>query len=131
MILLIILILSEFLTYLVFRQHYKGFSKTKYYLSTVINTVLSIYMWILYIEVESFKGNYDDPAHIWLLMNLTGIFCSVLFPRVLLDLLHFTGKIIRMGRRDHIRPLTNAGHNNLDCHFYAGHCRVNNWQVQF
>jgi predicted MPP superfamily phosphohydrolase len=109
MILLIILIISEFLTFLVFRQHYKGFSKTKYYLSTVFNTIVSIYMWIVVIEVRSYEGNLDDPGYIWMLMNLAGIFCAVLFPRVLLDLLHFTGKIIRSKRGDHIRPLTNIG----------------------
>jgi predicted MPP superfamily phosphohydrolase len=109
MILLIILIISEFLTVLVFRQHYKGISKTKYYLSTVINTIVSIYLWIVVIEVRSFKGNFDDPGHVWLLMNMTGTFCAVLIPRVLLDLLHFTGKIIRFRRGDHIRPLTNTG----------------------
>jgi predicted MPP superfamily phosphohydrolase len=109
MILLLVLIISEFFTFLVFRQHYKGFSKTKYYLSTVINTIVSIYMWIVVIEVRSFEGNLDDPGHIWLLMNLAGIFCAVLFPRVVLDLLHFTGKIIRFRKGDHIRALTNTG----------------------
>lgn len=109
MILLIILIFSEFLTFLVFRQHYKGFSRTKYYLSSLINAVLSIYLWILFVEVRSFEGNLDDPGYIWLLMSLTGIFSAVLFPRVLLDILHFTGKIIRFRRGDHIRYLTNAG----------------------
>jgi predicted MPP superfamily phosphohydrolase len=109
MILLIILIISEFLTILVFRQHYKGVSKTKYYLSTVINTIVSIYLWIVVIEVRSFEGNFDDPGHIWLFMNMTGIFCAVLLPRVILDLLHFTGKLIRLRRGDHIRFLTNTG----------------------
>jgi hypothetical protein len=109
MILLLILIISEFLTIFVFRHHYKGFSRTKYYISTLINTVLSIYMWILYLEVSSYKGNFDNPGHIWLMMNLTGTFCAVLFPRVLLDILHFTGKIIRVKRGGHSRSLTNTG----------------------
>jgi len=109
MILLIILIISEFLTFLVFRQHYKGFSKTRYYLSTVINTIVSIYMWIVVIEVRSYEGNFDDPGHVWLMMNLAGIICAILIPRVVLDLLHFTGKIIRSKRGDHIRPLTDTG----------------------
>jgi uncharacterized protein len=109
MILLLILIISEFLTIFVFRQHYKGFSKTKYFVSTLVNTVLSIYMWILYIEVSSYKGYFDNPSHIWLMMSLTGTFCAVLFPRVLLDILHFTGRIIRIKRGGYSRTLTNAG----------------------
>jgi predicted MPP superfamily phosphohydrolase len=104
-----ILIISEFLTFFVFRQHYKGLSRVKYYVSNIINAILSIYLWILYIEVSSYKGNFDNPGHIWLIMNLTGTFCAVLVPRVLLDILHFTGKIIRLKRGGHIRALTNAG----------------------
>jgi len=42
-------------------------------------------------------------------MNLAGLYCAVLFPRVVLDLLHFSGKIIRFRKRDHIRHLTNTG----------------------
>jgi uncharacterized protein len=109
MTLLIILIISEFLTFLVFRQHYKGFSRTKYYLSSIINAIASIFMWILYIEVSSYNGNFDEPGHIWLMMALNGAFSAILFPRVILDLLHFTGKLIRIRRGNHIRALTNAG----------------------
>jgi predicted MPP superfamily phosphohydrolase len=109
MILLIILVISEFLTFFVFRHHYKGFSRTKYYVSTIINTVLSIYMWIMYFEVSTYKGNFDNPGHIWLTLNLTGAFCAILFPRVILDILHFTGKGIRSKIGGHSRSLTNAG----------------------
>ena len=107
--LLIILVCTELLTILVFREHIKGLSKAKYYPSIIINSILSIYMWILYIGVSSFKGNFDDPGHIWLMMNLTGTFCAILVPRVILDVLHLTGKLIRIRKGGHIRSLTNAG----------------------
>ena len=106
---LIILISSELLTFLVLRQHFKSLSKVKYYTSTIINSILSIYMWILFIKVSSYKGNSDNPGQIWLMMNLTGTFCAVLAPRILLDLLHFMGKLIRIRKGGHIRSLTNAG----------------------
>lgn len=107
--LLIILICSELLTIFVFRQHFKGSSKAKYFTASIINSILSIYMWILFITVTSYKGNFDNPGHIWLLMNLTGTYCAILAPRVLLDILHFTGKLIRIRKGGHIRSLTNAG----------------------
>jgi predicted MPP superfamily phosphohydrolase len=66
-------------------------------------------MWILYIEVSSYKGFFDEPGHIWLIMNLTGTFCAVLAPRVILDVLHFLGKLIRIRKGGHIRSLTNTG----------------------
>jgi predicted MPP superfamily phosphohydrolase len=109
MLLLGILIISELITILVIRQHFKALSKSKYYSAVIINSILSIYMWILYIEVSSREGNFDDPGHIWLMMNLSGTFCAILAPRVLLDVLHFTGKLIRIRKGGHIRPLTNAG----------------------
>jgi predicted MPP superfamily phosphohydrolase len=42
-------------------------------------------------------------------MNLTGAYIAVLFPRVFFDLLHYTGKLIRLRRRTHIRALSNTG----------------------
>jgi hypothetical protein len=93
----------------VFRHNYKGYSRTKYYVSTIINAILSIYMWILYFKVTAYRGAPDDPGHIWLTMYLTGAFCTILFPRVILDILHFTGKAIRSKSGGHLRSLTNAG----------------------
>ncbi len=109
MILLIILIASEFLTFYLFRQHYKGYSKTRYYLSNVIGAILSLYMWILYIEVHSYTGPLDNPAFVWLKTNLNGTFCAVLIPRIILIILHYTGKLINYYRGTSIRYLTNAG----------------------
>lgn len=104
-----ILAASELLTFLTLKQHYQGTTRSKYYISIVINSILSIYMWILFIKVSTYKGNFDDAGHIWLTMNLAGTFCAVLVPRILLDILHFTGKLIRIRKGGHIRSLTNAG----------------------
>jgi predicted MPP superfamily phosphohydrolase len=109
MALLIILFITELLTIVVLRQHYKGSSKAKFYTAAIINSILSIYLWMLFIRISSFKGKYDDPVNIWLLMNLTATYCAILGPRLLLDVLHFTGKIIRIRKGGHIRSLTNAG----------------------
>jgi hypothetical protein len=109
MLLLLFLVITELLTILVFRHHYKGFSKTKYYLSNLINVILSLFMWMLYIEVKSYRGSFDNPAHIWLMMSLTGAFCAILLPRILLIIFHFTGWIIRFRKGGHIRSLTNTG----------------------
>jgi uncharacterized protein len=109
MLLIAILVISELLTIVVLRQHYKGISKAKYFVAIVINSILSLYMWILFINVSSYKGNYDDPGHVWLMMNLMGAFCAILAPRIILDIMHFAGKLLRPGKSRHIRSLTNAG----------------------
>jgi len=109
MLLLIILIISEFLTFYLFRQHYKGYSKTRYYLSNVIGAILSLYMWILYFEVHSYRGPMDNPSYVWLKTNLNGTYCAVLIPRMIFIIFHFTGKLLNFYRGTSSRYLTNTG----------------------
>jgi hypothetical protein len=107
--LLIILIVTEILTMLVLREHFYRHSKAKYFLSMIIHVILSLALWITFIELDSFRGFFDSPRHVWLMMNMTGLIVAVVIPRVLLDILHFTGKLVRIKKGDHIRFLTNAG----------------------
>jgi len=109
MALLIILLITELLLPVILRQHFYGRSRTKYYSTVVIHIILSLWLWILYFEVTTNKTFFDTPQHIWLLMNLTGIICAVVVPRVLLIVLHFSGTLIRIKNRSHIRWLTNTG----------------------
>ena len=67
--LLIILIITEALTPVVLRQHFYNRSRVKYYTSTIIHIILSMWLWILFIEITTYKGFFDTPRHIWLLMN--------------------------------------------------------------
>jgi uncharacterized protein len=107
--LIIFLVCSELLTMLVIRQHFKEKSTGKFYASAVINTIFSIYFWIIFLKVKTHTGFYDDPGHIWLMMNLAGAYCVIVMPRIILILLHFTGKLIHFRKRGHIRSLTNTG----------------------
>jgi hypothetical protein len=107
--LLIILIVTDILTILVLQEHFYHFSKAKYFLSIIIHVILSLAVWITFIELDSFRGFFDSPQHVWLMMNMTGLIVAVVIPRVLLDILHFTGKLVRIRKGDHLRFLTNAG----------------------
>ena len=109
LIILIILIITEILTFFVLRQHFYPSSKPKYYISLVIHVALSLWIWITYFETTSFRGFFDSAKHIWLMMNLTGLFIAVVLPRIILDILHFSGKLIRIKRGGHVRYLTNTG----------------------
>jgi hypothetical protein len=42
-------------------------------------------------------------------MNLTGLITAIVFPRIILIILHFTGKAIKLKSHGHLRWLTNAG----------------------
>jgi predicted MPP superfamily phosphohydrolase len=109
MVLLFILIITEILTFVVLRQHFYHTSKPKYFISLVINIILSLCVWITYVETTSFRSFYDNPRHVWLMMNMTGLIVAVVIPRIILDIVHFTGKLLRIKKGDHIRLLTNIG----------------------
>jgi len=107
--LIILLILSELLTFSIIRKHFKGFSRTRYYLMMIANTSLSIFLWILFTEVYGWKQNFDDVRHIWLKMNLNGAYCAIFAPRIILIILHYSGELIRFREGGHSRRLTNTG----------------------
>jgi uncharacterized protein len=105
----IILLTLEILTYLVIREHYKDHSRIKYCISLTLNFILSLVLWYLFIRSRTYKGFYDTPENISLNMNLAGMMCAVAFPRFLLSLFHFTGKLIRIRRGTYIKGFTIAG----------------------
>lgn len=107
--LLLILVISEFLTFSIIKRHFRSFSRTRYYISMLLNTSMSIFLWITYSRVESFTGFFDDPYYIWLNMNLNGIFCAILAPRILLIILHYTGVLINLREGKYMRWLTDTG----------------------
>jgi predicted MPP superfamily phosphohydrolase len=109
MLLFFILIVTEILSLEVLRQHFYHDSKPGYYISLVIHIILSLWLWILFFETHGNKTFFDDPRHIWLLMNLNGMICAVVVPRIILIICHFAGKLVRLRSGGHIRWLTNSG----------------------
>jgi hypothetical protein len=109
MVLLIILLITEILTIVVLQQHYRNYSTPKYFISIFIHVILSLPVWVSFIATHYYKGFYDSPRHIWLMMNLTGLVTAIVFPRIILIILHFTGKAVKLKSHGHLRWVTNAG----------------------
>jgi len=107
--LLIILILTEALTPVVLRQHLFSHSKTKYYILLIIHIIMSLWLWILFFEIEGNKSFFDTPQHVWMLMNLTGMIVAVVIPRIIIIVCHFSGKIARRKSGGYLIWLTNTG----------------------
>ncbi|HUU99733.1 MAG TPA: metallophosphoesterase [Bacteroidales bacterium] len=107
--LFLILITTEILTFAVLRQHFYDTSLTRFYISSILNFALSIWLWMLFFEISLYQGLFDTPGHIWLLMNFTGVVCAIVFPRIMLIFFHFTGKLIKRKTGNHIRSLTRTG----------------------
>jgi uncharacterized protein len=109
MILFFILIITEILTIVVLQQHFYYSSRTKHFISIILHVILSLWVWIFFLEISFYNSFYDNPKHVWLLMNLTGMFAAVIFPRIILIILHFTGKFLKLKSGIHLRWLTNLG----------------------
>ena len=107
--LFILLLITEILTQVVLKQHFFYKSKSKYTFSVVLTTLLSLWVWIIFFETAAFNSFYDHPKHVWLMMSMMGIIVAIIIPRIILIILHFTGKLINIKSGTHIRRLTNAG----------------------
>jgi len=107
--LFIILVLTEFLTPVVLKQHFYLHSKAKYFISIIIHVILSLWVWIIYFETTYYKSFYDNPQHVWLMMNMTAIVIAIVVPRAIINILHFSGKLIYIKKGGHSRWLTNTG----------------------
>jgi predicted MPP superfamily phosphohydrolase len=109
MLLLIILILTEIFTLTVLRQRFHSNSKPLYYISLLIHFILSLWIWILYFETTSYNSFYDNPRNIWMLMNLRGMICAVVAPRIILIIFHFSGKLAKRRSGGNSKWATNTG----------------------
>jgi uncharacterized protein len=105
----IILIIIEILMFVVLLQHFYNSSRVKYYISIISHVILSIWLWIIYFETIYYNSFYDNPKHVWLMMNLTMLFIAVVVPRIIIIIAHFTGKLINLKNGVHFRWLTNTG----------------------
>jgi hypothetical protein len=110
MILFFILFTTEVLTLIFIRHHFYDKSWMKYFFFIILNTVLSIWLWILWFKVISYEGIFDTAEHIWDITNLAGMICAVVFPRIILNIIHFSGWFRDRKRAGaHNRALTNSG----------------------
>lgn len=109
MILIAFLILTEVLTVIVLNDVFRRQSKALFSISLIIHFIISIWLWKLLFKSISYNSFFDNPDHIWLLMNMAGTICAVVVPRVILSGLHFTGKLIRIKKGGYLRWLTNTG----------------------
>ena len=107
--LFLFLLITEALTLVVLYQHFYNSARVIYFISTFFNILLSIWLWILFIRITLYKGDFDTPQNIWLRMNLTGMICGVVVPRFILAMFHFTGKLIKIKKGSHLRSLTYTG----------------------
>jgi uncharacterized protein len=107
--LLLILIITEVLTLVAFRQHFYSRLSLKYATLILVHIILSLWLWILFLKTETYRSFYDSPDHVWLLLNLTGMIFAVVIPRAIFVLFHFSGKLIKIKNGGYIKWLTNTG----------------------
>lgn len=106
---LIILVLIEAFSLAVLRQHLYIQHRTRYHVLIVVHILLSLWFWILVAGTLGHNSFFDNPDYIWKLMSLAGMVTAVIVPRLLLIILHFTGKIMSAKKGENIKWLTNTG----------------------
>lgn len=109
LILLIILIVSEAFSLAVLRQHFMSSSKIIYYILLILHLVLSIWLWITFTEINMHDSFFDRPDNVWLLTAFSGMVAAVVFPRIILIIFHYTGRLLRHKKGGSIRWLTYTG----------------------
>lgn len=109
LILFIILLSIEILSIIVLKQHFLKVTKITYYITILFHLILSIWLWILFFTITGYNSFFDNADHVWLLTSFAGMICAVVLPRIILIISHFTGKLIKYGKGEHLRWLTNTG----------------------
>lgn len=109
LILLLVLILSEAFSLAVLRQHFLPASKIVYYILIILHLVLSIWLWITFIEISMHDSFFDRPDNVWLITAFSGMIAAVVLPRIILIFFHYTGRLLRRRKGGSIRWLTYAG----------------------
>src|SRR4030042_5617019 len=100
MLVFVILVSVEILSFLVLKEHFYRISKLKFFVSLIFHSALSIWLWIIVIGVETFRGFYDIPENISKHLVLTGLICAVVLPRIILSIIHYSGKLFRIGQKN-------------------------------
>lgn len=109
MLLFLILLTVEILSFLVLKEYLFNRSKSRFYSSLIVHFLLSIWLWFLLIKTSFYKGFFDTPGNVADHMNLTGMISGVVFPRFIAITAHYTGKLVRIRKGEHIRWLTLSG----------------------
>ncbi|HOB84160.1 MAG TPA: metallophosphoesterase [Bacteroidales bacterium] len=105
---IIFALIFEVLSFLAIKDHYLKPSGVISYIIAAIHFSLSAIMWVYIFKVIIYRGCPDEPSHLNDRLIFTGLLSAVLIPRSIFSTVHFTGKLIRRKKGEHIRWLTNT-----------------------
>ena len=109
LILLVILMILEVLTFLTLSEYFSPGRKSLYFIAIAVNFSLSIWIWILFIRTATYQGFFDEPRNVIMRLNLAWVIVAIIIPRFLLTALHFTGRLFRIRKKGYSRILTGTG----------------------
>jgi predicted MPP superfamily phosphohydrolase len=117
MLLFIILSAADILSFLVLKDHFYRKSRPGFVISSVIHSAFSLWIWITFIRMVTWKGPFDSPENVSNHMMMTGLICAVTMNRGLIIFTHYFGKLFRLKQKSHIRLLTNIGFGSAALYF--------------
>lgn len=99
MILFIILIAVEIMTFIVIYKIFYDKFWIRYYFVMLVNISLSILLWAVWFQLSLFKGFYDDARHVALMLALNGLLSAVVVPRIVIIITFYSASAIKNLRR--------------------------------
>jgi len=117
MLLFLILSAADILSFLVLKDHFYRNSRLCFVIASVIHSAFSLWVWITFIRIFTWKGPFDTPENVNNHMMMTGLLCAVVMNRGILILTHYLGKFFRIKQKSHIKHLTNIGLASASLYF--------------
>jgi predicted MPP superfamily phosphohydrolase len=103
------LLITEIFSVIVLKDSIYPRSKALFSVTIIIHVIFSLWLWILLYVLATYRGIFDTPGHIRMIMSMAGTISMVVLPRVIIILFHYTGKLIRIRKGGYIRWLTVCG----------------------
>lgn len=94
--LFVLFLVVETLTWVVIYRHFYRTSGKAFYFSSVLNLILSIWLWTIFARVQLNTDGFATPWYSWLSMNLMALVCAVAVPRLIIVVFHFTGIFLKI-----------------------------------
>jgi uncharacterized protein len=103
------LIVIEILTIVVLKESIRNRSWILFLFSLFFDIILSLWLWTLFIQINTYRGFFDNPDHVRMLMSMSGTIGAVVLPRMILIMFHYLGKLIRIRKGGYIMGLSLTG----------------------
>lgn len=104
-----LMVITEVLVPFALAQFLSRVRGKKFYAILLLHFIISLWLWVLFFTTRSYGSFYDNPQHVWLQMQFSGMIAAVVLPRLIFIIFHFLGRLIRIRKGDYSTRMSAAG----------------------